>query len=95
MVRLCACLLFSRHQGSAHKNLLQEPNDRRFAGSVGAIIVGSLLRQRAIEADLAKLRFVSHVSHELRTPLHGCNSQIELIREVRLGLRLRVLAPSH
>ncbi|GAA5994661.1 hybrid sensor histidine kinase/response regulator [Rhodotorula paludigena] len=70
-----------------------EPNDRRFAGSVGAIIVGSLLRQRAIEADLAKLRFVSHVSHELRTPLHGCNSQIELIREFASPAELRKLAP--
>ncbi|BGP39437.1 hypothetical protein JCM10450v2_003390 [Rhodotorula kratochvilovae] len=70
-----------------------EPNDRRFAASVGAIVVGSLLRQRALEADLAKLRFVSHVSHELRTPLHGCNSQIELIREFASPAELRKLAP--
>lgn len=70
-----------------------EPTDRRFAGSVGAIVVGSLLRQRALEADMAKLRFVSHVSHELRTPLHGCNSQIELIREFASPEELRKLAP--
>ncbi|GAA5926102.1 hypothetical protein JCM3775_005204 [Rhodotorula graminis] len=70
-----------------------EPTDRRFAGSVGAIVVGSLLRQRALEADMAKLRFVSHVSHELRTPLHGCNSQIELIREFASPDELRKLAP--
>lgn len=61
---------------------LQESVDRQFASSVGAIVVGSMLRERAVEADLAKLRFVGHVSHELRTPLHGCTSQIDLIREV-------------
>jgi signal transduction histidine kinase len=31
---------------------------------------------------------VSQVSHELRTPCHGVNSQLELIREVRLTLLL-------
>ncbi|GAA5977708.1 hypothetical protein JCM11641_001384 [Rhodosporidiobolus odoratus] len=70
-----------------------EPADRRFATSVGAIIVGSLLRQRALEADRAKLAFVSMVSHELRTPLHSVNSQIELIREFTSAVELRKLAP--
>ncbi|GAA5906724.1 hypothetical protein JCM6882_003285 [Rhodosporidiobolus microsporus] len=70
-----------------------EPSDRRFASSVGAIIVGSLLRQRAIEADRAKLAFVSQVSHELRTPCHGVNSQIELIREFSSPDELRRIAP--
>ncbi|BGO91032.1 hypothetical protein NBRC10512_000161 [Rhodotorula toruloides] len=70
-----------------------EPTDRQFAASVGAIVVGSLLRQRALEADKAKLHFVSQVSHELRTPLHGCNSQLELMREFASPLELRKLAP--
>ncbi|GAA6058264.1 hypothetical protein JCM3770_004330 [Rhodotorula araucariae] len=78
---------------SGEKWFTFEPSDRRFAASVGAIVVGSLLRQRALEADHAKLRFVSHVSHELRTPLHGCNSQIELIREFASPAELRKLAP--
>ncbi|GAA5841100.1 hypothetical protein JCM11251_008018 [Rhodosporidiobolus azoricus] len=70
-----------------------EPTDRRFASSVGAILVGSLLRQRALEADRAKLAFVSQVSHELRTPCHGVNSQIELIREFSSPDELRKIAP--
>ncbi|BGP31509.1 hypothetical protein JCM10296v2_003274 [Rhodotorula toruloides] len=70
-----------------------EPTDRQFAASVGAIVVGSLLRQRALEADKAKLHFVSQVSHELRTPLHGCNSQLELMREFASPLELRKLTP--
>ncbi|GAA6039138.1 hypothetical protein JCM8097_005344 [Rhodosporidiobolus ruineniae] len=70
-----------------------EPTDRRFASSVGAILVGSLLRQRALEADRAKLAFVSQVSHELRTPCHGVNSQIELIREFASPHELRRIAP--
>jgi signal transduction histidine kinase len=67
--------------------------DRQFVASVGAIVVGSMLRQRVIEADQAKLRFVGHVSHELRTPLHGCTSQIDLIREFASPQELRKLAP--
>ncbi|BGP24117.1 sensor histidine kinase/response regulator [Rhodotorula toruloides] len=70
-----------------------EPTDRQFAASVGAIVVSSLLRQRALEADKAKLHFVSQVSHELRTPLHGCTSQLELVREFASPLELRKLTP--
>lgn len=39
--------------------------------NTGAVIIGSLLRKRIIDADRAKLAFVSQISHELRTPLHG------------------------
>ncbi|GAA5928816.1 hypothetical protein JCM1841_003579 [Sporobolomyces salmonicolor] len=70
-----------------------EPSDRRFAQSIGAIIIGSLLRERALESDRAKLAFISQVSHELRTPLHGINSQIELIREFSSPSQLRKLSP--
>ncbi|GAA6026492.1 hypothetical protein JCM10207_003403, partial [Rhodosporidiobolus poonsookiae] len=70
-----------------------EPTDRRFAQSVGAIVVSLLLRQRALAADRAKLAFVSQVSHELRTPLHGCASQIELIREFATPRELKKFLP--
>lgn len=43
----------------------QEPTDRRFASSVGAIIVGSLLCQRALTAYRAKLAFVRSASVSL------------------------------
>ncbi|GAA5870966.1 hypothetical protein JCM3774_003491 [Rhodotorula dairenensis] len=78
---------------SGEKWFTFEPVDRQFVSSVGAIVVGSMLRQRALEADQAKLRFVGHVSHELRTPLHGCTSQIDLIREFASPQELRKLAP--
>ncbi|GAA5903808.1 hypothetical protein JCM5296_003931 [Sporobolomyces johnsonii] len=70
-----------------------EPSDRRFAQSIGAIVIGSLLRERALASDRAKLAFISQVSHELRTPLHGINSQIELIREFSSPSQLRKLSP--
>ncbi|GAA5866559.1 hypothetical protein JCM8547_005459 [Rhodosporidiobolus lusitaniae] len=85
-----ACLIVLT---SGEKWFSFEPTDRRFASSVGAIIVGSLLRQRALEADRAKLAFVSQVSHELRTPCHGVNSQLELIREFASPKELVHLAP--
>lgn len=44
--------------------------------------MSSLLRKRIVDADRAKLAFVSQISHELRTPLHGIGSQVELIRAV-------------
>ncbi|GAA5991943.1 hypothetical protein JCM10908_002281 [Rhodotorula pacifica] len=78
---------------SGEKWFTFESVDRQFVSSVGAIVVGSMLRQRALEADQAKLRFVGHVSHELRTPLHGCTSQIDLIREFASPQELRKLAP--
>ncbi|GAA6060415.1 hypothetical protein JCM10212_002183 [Sporobolomyces blumeae] len=70
-----------------------EPPDRRFAQSIGAIIIGALLRERAQDSDRAKLAFISQVSHELRTPLHGINSQLELIREFSSPPELRKLSP--
>lgn len=33
--------------------------------NVGAVAMSQLLRQRAVEADRAKLAFVSQISHEL------------------------------
>ncbi|ORY74544.1 hypothetical protein BCR35DRAFT_306686 [Leucosporidium creatinivorum] len=68
-------------------------SDVRFSRNVGAITMGYLLRQRAEQADRAKLAFVSQISHELRTPLHGINSQVELIREFSTPGQLRRLAP--
>ncbi|GAA6059846.1 hypothetical protein JCM10212_003758 [Sporobolomyces blumeae] len=69
------------------------PADRSFVENVGAIALSAMLRQRALEADRAKLAFVSQISHELRTPLHGINSQVELIREFSSPRQLRKLAP--
>ncbi|GAA5977969.1 hypothetical protein JCM5350_006284 [Sporobolomyces pararoseus] len=70
-----------------------EPTDRRFLQSIGAVLVGSLLRERARESDRAKLAFISQVSHEVRTPLYGVSSQLSLIREFSSPLELRKLAP--
>jgi len=62
-------LICSLSLESFHPNLpdypIQEPTDRRFIQSVGAIIIGSLLRERARDSDRAKLAFISQVSHEL------------------------------
>ncbi|GAA6018479.1 hypothetical protein JCM11491_007012 [Sporobolomyces phaffii] len=70
-----------------------ETSDRRFAQSVGAVLVGSLLRERARESDRAKLAFISQVSHEVRTPLYGVASQLSLIREFSTPVELRKVAP--
>ncbi|KAK4701012.1 hypothetical protein P7C70_g5222, partial [Phenoliferia sp. Uapishka_3] len=70
-----------------------EPTDRAFVENVGAVCVGSLMRRRILEADRAKLAFVSQISHELRTPLHSIGSQIELIREVSSPSTLVKLKP--
>ncbi|GAA6026286.1 hypothetical protein JCM11491_006615 [Sporobolomyces phaffii] len=69
------------------------PSDKAFAQNVGAVAMSAMLRQRALEADRAKLAFVSQISHELRTPLHGINSQVELIREFASPQQLLKLAP--
>ncbi|GAA5933802.1 hybrid sensor histidine kinase/response regulator [Sporobolomyces koalae] len=69
------------------------PTDRAFVQNVGTVAMSAMLRQRAIEADRAKLAFVSQISHELRTPLHGINSQFELIREFATPQQLLKLAP--
>lgn len=67
--------------------------DVRFARNLGAVLIAFLLRQRAMEADRAKLAFVASISHELRTPLHGINSQVELIREFSTPSQLRRIGP--
>ncbi|BGP14362.1 hypothetical protein JCM10213_004489 [Rhodosporidiobolus nylandii] len=67
--------------GSTQRHFQFEPTDREFASNVGAVLVGSLLRQRLLEADKAKLHFLSQISHELRTPLHGIGTYLELIKE--------------
>lgn len=38
-------------------------------------------REDAIQANLAKSRFIAHVSHELRTPLHGIMGLAELMAQ--------------
>jgi PAS domain S-box-containing protein len=38
-------------------------------------------REDAIQANLAKSRFIAHVSHELRTPLHGIMGLAELMEQ--------------
>ena len=43
---------------SSERYFTFEPADRNFVESVGAVIIGSLLRKRIIEADQAKLQFV-------------------------------------
>ncbi|GAA5982878.1 hypothetical protein JCM5350_001537 [Sporobolomyces pararoseus] len=68
-------------------------SDKAFVQNVGAVAMSAMLRQRALEADRAKLAFVSQISHELRTPLHGINSQVELIREFASPQQLLKLAP--
>ncbi|GAA5904799.1 hybrid sensor histidine kinase/response regulator [Sporobolomyces salmoneus] len=78
---------------SAEKWFRFERSDRRFIESVGAVLVGSLLRERARESDRAKLSFISQVSHEVRTPLYGVSSQLSLIREFSSPPELRKVAP--
>ena len=70
-----------------------DPADRNFIEGVGAVAVGALVRQRAVQADQAKLSFVSQISHELRTPIHGVVSQVELIREFSSPSQLITLSP--
>jgi len=50
---------------STEKHFGYSKEDRSFVGNVGAVAISALLRQRAIEADRAKLAFVSQISHEL------------------------------
>ncbi|GAA5889083.1 hypothetical protein JCM6882_009737 [Rhodosporidiobolus microsporus] len=70
-----------------------DPSDQQFVRNVGAVAMSGLLRQRALEAERAKLSFISTISHELRTPLHGINSQIELLREFSSPEQLLKIAP--
>ncbi|GAA6000287.1 hypothetical protein JCM10207_007941 [Rhodosporidiobolus poonsookiae] len=79
--------------GSTTRHFQFEPADRDFAVNVGAVLVGSLLRRRLLEADKAKLHFLSQVSHELRTPLHGVGSYLELIKEVAEPQTLARISP--
>ncbi|KAK4049435.1 hypothetical protein OIV83_004168 [Microbotryomycetes sp. JL201] len=59
-----------------------EAEDRIFVENVGAVLIANILRKRVIDADRAKLSFVSQVSHELRTPLFAVGGQLELIRQL-------------
>ncbi|KAM0792829.1 hypothetical protein ACM66B_002595 [Microbotryomycetes sp. NB124-2] len=59
-----------------------EIEDRLFVENVGAVLIANILRKRVIDADRAKLSFVSQVSHELRTPLFAVGGQLELIRQL-------------
>lgn len=68
--------------GSKIRHFSFEPEDRDFITHCGAVLLGSFLRRRLLEADAAKLHFLSQISHELRTPLHGAGSYIEMCREV-------------
>ncbi|GAA5876037.1 hypothetical protein JCM8547_003538 [Rhodosporidiobolus lusitaniae] len=70
-----------------------DPSDRTFVRNIGAVAVSGLLRERALEAEAAKLKFISTISHELRTPLHGINSQLELLREFSSPETLLKIAP--
>ncbi|KAH8922496.1 hypothetical protein BT69DRAFT_1334648 [Atractiella rhizophila] len=63
---------------SAH--LRFEIDDAAFVQSVGAVCLASLMKKKVVEADQAKLAFVSQVSHELRSPLYSIVGQLELIR---------------
>lgn len=42
-------------------------------------------RDRAVEGEQAKARFVAIMSHEMRTPLNGMIGALELLRETELG----------
>lgn len=84
-----AAVPFSDHDGESSLLLLVassrpyfrfEESDRTFMASVGAICISTLLKRRVLDADAAKLSFVSRVSHELRTPLWAILAQLELIR---------------
>lgn len=72
-------LLLILTSNEAHRTF--ESSDLKFVENVGHIVLASLLRTKAFEADRSKLLFLASVSHELRTPLHGLGSQVELIRE--------------
>ncbi|ORY73259.1 hypothetical protein BCR35DRAFT_307281 [Leucosporidium creatinivorum] len=65
---------------SCDEGVLLEPSDKSFLENVGHILLSRLAKEQAIQADHAKLAFVSQISHELRTPLHGLAGQLELIR---------------
>ncbi|GAA5887446.1 hypothetical protein JCM6882_002533 [Rhodosporidiobolus microsporus] len=79
--------------GSKTRHMQFEEADRDFVQNVGAVLVGSLLRRRLLEADKAKLHFLSQISHELRTPLHGIGSYLELIRDVADPQALATINP--
>ncbi|GAA5859966.1 hypothetical protein JCM8547_003037 [Rhodosporidiobolus lusitaniae] len=68
--------------GSTVRHFQFELQDKDFASNVGSVLLGSLLRRRLLEADRAKLHFLSQISHELRTPLFGIGSYLEIAREV-------------
>lgn len=70
-----------------------QSSDARFLRNLGAVLVASILRAKALQADQAKLAFVSQISHELRTPLHAISSQLELMREVGTPEQLRKWGP--
>ncbi|KAM0753362.1 hypothetical protein T439DRAFT_323999 [Meredithblackwellia eburnea MCA 4105] len=70
-----------------------EPRDTLFIKNWGGAIMGGLLRRRILEADRAKLAFVSTISHELRTPLHGIRSQLEFMRSSVGPRTLKAIEP--
>ncbi|KAK4056285.1 hypothetical protein OIO90_002729 [Microbotryomycetes sp. JL221] len=59
-----------------------ESEDKVFVENCGAVLIANILRKKVIDADRAKLSFVSQVSHELRTPLFAVGGQLELIRQL-------------
>ncbi|BGP38475.1 hypothetical protein JCM10449v2_002409 [Rhodotorula kratochvilovae] len=79
--------------GSRTRHFQFELADQQFVENAGAVLVGSLLRRALVQADLAKLAFVSQISHELRTPLFGIGSQLELIKNAADPAALASISP--
>ncbi|KAK4703316.1 hypothetical protein P7C70_g2903, partial [Phenoliferia sp. Uapishka_3] len=76
------CEFNDKTKQSPMRALEPEPTDVKFVENIGSVSMGGLLRRSVMEADRAKLRFLSQISHELRSPLHGIRSNLELIKTV-------------
>ncbi|GAA6044005.1 hypothetical protein JCM8097_000190 [Rhodosporidiobolus ruineniae] len=79
--------------GSRERYNVFEESDERFVNGVGGILMGSLLQERILAADQAKLAFVSQTSHELRTPIFAIAGNLDLVRQLSDPSALETIAP--
>ncbi|GAA6005291.1 hypothetical protein JCM10207_002928 [Rhodosporidiobolus poonsookiae] len=71
----------------------EQPADERFITGIGAMVLGSMLQEKILAADQAKLAFVGQVSHELRTPMFAIAGNLELIRAMSEPSTLDTISP--
>ncbi|MBI4986186.1 MAG: response regulator, partial [Rhodocyclales bacterium] len=88
---LAVFLAFILNWGRTLNRLLTEANERRF-DNLALVDLAEAAKQEAVEANIAKSKFLAAASHDLRQPLHALTLFTGALKEEEDGARISRLA---